>query len=133
MSLLFDSHIMIPFLRLSLSLLYFSLGGKDKNVKVPGRFDPNRPGMPPSNMMMDGPGGVGMGMGRGAPPPMPFGGGGYDMGRGSGYRDAPPGPPRGGGYGRDRGERGRYIDGARKRHRSRSRSPERRYAPRSRY
>ena len=41
----------------------FRLGGKDKNVRYPGRFDPNRPeaNRPP---MMDGPPGE---MGRGQP------------------------------------------------------------------
>lgn len=113
------------------------LGGRDKNVTMPGRFDPNRLRPPPMTMMdggppmMDGPPPMGMGRGQGPPPPM--------MHRDGPYYDGPPssgtsyggrpaagfgGPsPRGGGSDRDR-----------RRRRSRSRSPERgRYAPRSRY
>ena len=100
------------------------LGGKDQNIKFPGRFDPNRPpdsrSLPPppmGGMMMDG------------PPPM-------GMGRGRGFHDGPPPPP--GNYG---GPPGNYgpgggggYGGDRRRRRSRSRSSERgRYAPRPRY
>jgi U1 small nuclear ribonucleoprotein 70kDa len=122
------------FCRSHLFLLY-RLGGKDQNVTFPGRFDPSRPdaNRPPPPMMMDGPPPPGMGRGRGPPPPMGYDGpgpGGY----GGGYRDGPggyggPPPPGGGRYG-DRGGGGGY--GSRKR-RSRSRSPEGRYAPRRRY
>jgi len=112
------------------------LGGVDKNVTIPGRFDPSRPmqppmgGGPPGGMMMGGHHGMGRGQG---PPPMGYGGGG-------GGRGPPGGPPYGGGgggfngggpggYGRGRG------DGDRKRYqRDRSPSPGRgRYAPRPRY
>mmetsp|Transcript_6936 Transcript_6936/g.19753 ORF Transcript_6936/g.19753 Transcript_6936/m.19753 type:complete len:313 (+) Transcript_6936:188-1126(+) len=95
------------------------LGGKDKNVRTPGRYDPSRPEVrpPPS----DGPPG---GMGRGQGPPPGFGG--PSHGGPYGYRDGPP-PP----YG---GPPPRRDDGGRRRRRSRSRSPERgRYAPRARY
>jgi len=110
------------------------LGGKDKNIRYPGRYDPNRPEMnrPPG---MDGP--PGHMMGRGGHPPPPYGGG-YDNRGGHGYRDGPYGgpPSRGGGYGGppSYGGRGGRMDGDRRRRRSRSRSPERgRYAPRPRY
>ncbi|KAL3923245.1 MAG: hypothetical protein SGILL_001762 [Bacillariaceae sp.] len=131
------------------------LGGKDKNVFTPGRYDPSRPDErpqgPPPMMMMDG-GGPPMGMGRGRGG---GGGGGGHYGGGGGDRggygdrggDRYGGPPprgnygpygdRGGGYG-DRGGGGdRYGGGGggdRRRPRSRSRSPDHgRYAPRRRY
>lgn len=114
------------------------LGGKEKNVFAPGRFDPSRPEdytrpqgppPPPPMMMMDHGGGgppPGMGRGRG-------GGGGYGgplppAGNYGPYGDRSGG---GGGYG-DRGGGGYGVD--RRRRRSRSRSPEHsRYAPRPRY
>ncbi|KAL9189126.1 hypothetical protein ACHAXT_011616 [Thalassiosira profunda] len=69
------------------------LGGKDKNVVIPGRYDPSK--APPPGMGHMGPGGPG-GMG---PPGGHYGGGG-------GYRGGPPmGGP--GGYG---GGGGRYED-----------------------
>ena len=98
------------------------LGGKDKNVTTPGRFDPSRmmePARPSSGMMGEdyGPPMGGVGRGQGPPP-----GGGY-------YDGPPPGSNHGGGY----GERG-GGDRDRRRRRSRSRSPDRgRYAPRPRY
>jgi U1 small nuclear ribonucleoprotein len=96
------------------------LGGKEKNVFAPGRFDPNRPedyarpqGPPPMMVDHGGPPPPGMGRGRG----------------GGGYVGPPPGNY--GPYG-DRGGGG--YDGDRRRRRSRSRSAERgRYAPRPRY
>ncbi|VEU33633.1 unnamed protein product [Pseudo-nitzschia multistriata] len=96
------------------------LGGKDKNVTAPGRFDPSRMmERSSSGMMGEEPGGMGRGHG---PPP------------GGGYYDGPPsnyGGGGGGGYGdysRGGGDRDR------RRRRSRSRSPDRgRYAPRPRY
>ncbi|KAL3918691.1 MAG: hypothetical protein SGARI_007396, partial [Bacillariaceae sp.] len=120
------------------------LGGREKNVFMPGRFDPSRPqdyarpqGPPPGMMMDDYRGGPpppsGMGRGRGGgggyggPPPGNYGGPYGDRGGGGGYGD------RGGGYG-DRGGGGYGGGGDRRRRRSRSRSPEHgRYAPRPRY
>jgi len=115
------------------------LGGKTKNVKTPGRFDPSRPeaNRPIPPPMSDGPSG---GMGRGQGPPIY--GGSYDGGRGGGqyggYRDGPPGhyggPPASyAGYGGPARGRGGGSEGGRRRRRSRSRSPDRRYAPRPRY
>ncbi|KAG7371482.1 RNP-1 like RNA-binding protein [Nitzschia inconspicua] len=123
------------------------IGGKDKNVTIPGRYDPSRPELsrplpmapPPPPIMMDGPVG-------GGPPPPPMG-----MGRGRGgfggdrggyggpYGGPPPPPPpeNYGPYGGGGGGGGGYGVGPppdRRRRRSRSRSPDRgRYAPRPRY
>eukprot|EP00934_Nitzschia_sp_Nitz4_P006459 Nitzschia sp. Nitz4//scaffold4_size323378//89118//93846//NITZ4_000641-RA/size323378-augustus-gene-0.9-mRNA-1//1//CDS//3329553342//6449//frame0 len=112
------------------------LGGKDKNIRAPGRYDPNRPPEhqrpPPSHMMDHGPPGGGM------PPQSGYGGyndhrGGYGGGGGGGYRDNS--RPHGGGYGGGGGPPpprggdswgGGPPDGNRRRRRSRSRSPERR-------
>lgn len=114
----------------------FRLGGKEKNIRTPGRFDPNRPESRPPPMADGPPDGMGRGQG---PPPM-YSGSSYDTRDGpyGGYRDGHP-PPQyiGGGYGggppprRDYG--GSSVDGGRRRRRSRSRSSERRYAPRPRY
>mmetsp|Transcript_17303 Transcript_17303/g.47934 ORF Transcript_17303/g.47934 Transcript_17303/m.47934 type:complete len:315 (-) Transcript_17303:1274-2218(-) len=97
------------------------LGGNDKNVTLPGRFNPSRPGPadggPPGGMMDSHHGG--MGRGGGGPP---SGYGGFGSGPG-GY-----GPSGGGGRG-DGGGRKRF-------HRDRDRSPSPgrgRYAPRARY
>mmetsp|Transcript_2281 Transcript_2281/g.4219 ORF Transcript_2281/g.4219 Transcript_2281/m.4219 type:complete len:343 (+) Transcript_2281:153-1181(+) len=123
------------------------LGGKDKNITAPGRFDPNRPEIvssrpPPPPVMMDAPPGpppMGMGRGRGGgynfydgPPPPSGNYGGGPPGNygpyGGGHGGPPPPPYRGGGGGGGGG------GGDRRRRRSRSRSSERgRYAPRPRY
>jgi U1 small nuclear ribonucleoprotein len=111
----------------NLFLVYFRLGGKDKNVRRPGRFDPSRVDISRSVApVMDGPPG---GMGRGQSPP-PYGGG-YESNRGR-YGGPPPGPFGRGGRGDWGGDRSSH-DGGRRRRRSRSRSPDRRYAPRPRY
>jgi len=77
------------------------LGGKDKNIFYPGRFDPSKPTGPPPNMMPPmGPGGGPPGYGP-PPPHPPFGGppgpGGY-------------GPPPPQGYGRYDHDRNRRFD-----------------------
>lgn len=119
------------------------LGGKDKNVFVPGRYDPSKAGMgrgiPPPQQQQQA--SAPPGYGRGGPPPPMYsggsGGGGFGRGRGGGF-----GPPRGGGGGGgpggDRwerhGPRGGYNDRGppppgdwnRGGKRPRSRSPERR-------
>jgi len=127
------------------------LGGKNKNIRMPGRFDPSKPdpnrmgmgmgrGMPPPNG-----GGFGRGGGPGGPPPYGGGGGpgpgGFGRGRGGGNF----GPPRGGGQWErqgpppqrynDRGGGGGPGGGDWNRNkRPRSRSPERRHsANRRRY
>jgi U1 small nuclear ribonucleoprotein len=82
------------------------LGGKNENIRMPGRFDPSKPD--PNRMMGMGRGGGGMppqhgggGFGRGGPMPggpPPYGGGGGGpggFGRGGGRGNF--GPPRGGG------------------------------------
>jgi len=80
------------------------LGGKNVNVKRPGRFDPSKPAMNPVNMH-GGPGGQMQG---GPPQWGGHGGGGGPPQHGGGYGGGPPygggyggrgGPPRGGGYG----------------------------------
>jgi U1 small nuclear ribonucleoprotein 70kDa len=127
------------------------IGGKDKNVMIPGRYDPSRPDlsrlpppMPttaiPPMMNMDGPGGgqlqpppqhMGMGRGRGHV------GSSSGGGRGGGYGGPPPdnfgpypGAGGGGGYG---GPPPRNDDRRRRRSRSPSPSDRGRYAPRPRY
>eukprot|EP00980_Cylindrotheca_fusiformis_P026197 scaffold15514_cov129-Cylindrotheca_fusiformis.AAC.5 len=101
------------------------LGGKEKNVRKPGRFDPSRIDISRSvPAIMDS-----GGMDREGPPMY---GGDYDSRRGR-YAGYPPGTYGGrGGSGDWGGERSSY-DGGRRRRRSRSRSPDRRYAPRPRY
>ena len=106
--------------------LRYRLGGKDKNVMTPGRFDPNRTREQRPPPIMDSPP---MGMGRGQGPPPGYGGG--------AYRDGPP-PPGYGGYGGPPPPPRRDFSGGgggdRRRRRSRSRSPERgRFGPRPRY
>jgi len=110
------------------------LGGKDKNVKRPGRFDPSRDSSRSLPPMIDAPQG---GMGRGQPPPGY--GNDYDNRRGQ-YGNYPPGPYGGGrpgrgdwGRGGDRGGDRPNHESGRRRRRSRSRSPDRRYQPRPRY
>ena len=131
------------------------LGGKDKNVTFPGRFDPSRPEAsrpPPMGLGPPGP----MGRGRGVPPPSygyegpgrplhndrfgeppPSYGGPPPYGRGRGVGDRYGGPPRGREIGDryggpppgrdwDRGHRPPPVDYERSdRKRYRSRSPER--------
>jgi hypothetical protein len=95
-------------------------------VRRPGRFDPSRVDNSRSVApVMDGPPG---GMGRDQGPP-PYGGGYENRGR---YGGPPPGPFGRGGRGDWGGDRSSH-DGGRRRRRSRSRSPDRRYAPRPRY
>lgn len=124
------------------------LGGRNENIRMPGRFDPSKPdpnrmgmgrGMPPQN------GGGGFGRGGGPPGPPPYGGGGpgpggYARGRGGGGNF---GPPRGGGQWERQGpppprynDRGPGPGGGdwNRNKRPRSRSPERRHsANRRRY
>lgn len=116
-----------------LYLLLKRLGGKDKNIMSPGRYDPNRPPEQRLPPMMDGPPG---GIGRGQGPSPGYGGGPYGGGGRGGYHDGPPPPSGYGGYGGPPPPPRREYGGGgdRRRRRSRSRSSERgRYAPRPRY
>jgi len=99
------------------------LGGKDKNITRPGRYDPSKPDLPPSGPGQQGGfggpgggGGGGGGYGQGPPPGYgdhrggpPMGGGGYGNGNGGGYGGGGGGGS-GGGYGGGGGGRGRYDD-----------------------
>mmetsp|Transcript_4675 Transcript_4675/g.6776 ORF Transcript_4675/g.6776 Transcript_4675/m.6776 type:complete len:351 (+) Transcript_4675:63-1115(+) len=84
------------------------LGGKDKNVFVPGRFDPSKAemsrGVPPQQQQAPPPPGGGFGRGGGPGPPPTYGGGGGGFGRGRGGGGGF-GPPRGGGGGGPGGDR----------------------------
>ena len=112
------------------------LGGKDKNVSTPGRFDPSRPeasrpvgGMGRGGGGPPGYGGGGGGFGRGGGGP--GGHGSYSRGPGGGGRERY-GPPRGRDWDRGGGGGGRYSGGGGggdwNRKRNRSRSPDRRYS-----
>ncbi|CAJ1965722.1 unnamed protein product [Cylindrotheca closterium] len=100
------------------------LGGNDKNVNRPGRFDPTVVDSLSFNSAL--PGGDGRGHGGGGNAAEEFDGRRVQYGN---YQSGTYG--RGG---REWGnERSSYNDGGRRRRRSRSRSPEYRYAPRPRY
>lgn len=107
--------------------LLHRLGGKDKNVKRPGRFDP----AVLDSVRIAGPFSTGSveGSGRGR--------GGTGMGADEfDGRRTPYGSYQSGGYdrgGRDWGKDRSNYEAGRRRRRSRSRSPEYRYAPRPRY
>lgn len=85
------------------------LGGKDVNVKAPGRFNPNAPRkLEPSHGMMDGPGGYnqgGPGYGHGHGHGPPHGRGGPGGGGGGGMHGPPRDGPPPGYYNNQRGQR----------------------------